>query len=65
MVFVAEREIEVFGEAVGLEIAFFQAGSALEDPRFRKRGMRIDPCENPAENIIFLDDGGAGTEAGC
>ena len=32
MGFVREREIEIFGEPICLEIAFLQAGSALEYP---------------------------------
>lgn len=56
VIFIAQREIEVFREPIGFEIAFLEAGSALEYPALGKIVVRIDAGKYPAEDIIFLDD---------
>ena len=55
MRWVAQREIEIFGEAIGLEEAFLEAGSALEDPAVAQRIVVRDTSEQPAEGIVFFD----------
>ena len=45
---VRQREIEVFGKTVGLEVAFFEAGAALKDPAFRKLRLRVNSRQQPA-----------------
>lgn len=56
MTFIAQREIQIFREAVSLEVALLETGAALEDPAFRKLFMRVDAGEYPAQDIVFLDN---------
>jgi len=49
-------EVEVLGEAVGLDIAFFQTCPAFEDPRLTQGRVGGDPPQQPAQNVILLDD---------
>ena len=53
---VYKRKVEVFGEAVGFEITFLQAGPALEYPALGEDSLPIDASENPAEHIVLLDN---------
>ena len=45
----------VVGESVCLEIAFFQACAALENPALRQLGIRRNAGQQPAEHIVLLD----------
>ncbi len=47
---VGERKVEIFGKTVGLEIAFLEAGSALEYPVPGESRLLKDPGENPEPN---------------
>jgi hypothetical protein len=58
MIGILQCEIEVFGKAIGFEIAFLEAGSALEDPSISDRRMGGDAGEQPAQRVILLDDMG-------
>ena len=53
---VLQREVEVFGKAVGFEVALLQAGTALEDPPVADCRVCGDASKEPAERIVFLDD---------
>ncbi|OHC63579.1 MAG: hypothetical protein A3H93_19520 [Rhodocyclales bacterium RIFCSPLOWO2_02_FULL_63_24] len=53
---VPQCEVEVFGKAVGFEVALLQAGTALEDPPVADCRVCGDACKKPAECIVFLDD---------
>ena len=57
-----KREIQVFREAVGLEVALLEAGAALEDPGLRERWMRVDAGEYPAKDVVLLDNAGQESE---
>ena len=50
------REVQVFREAVGLEVALLQTGATLEHPAWADHGMRSDAGQEPAERVVLLDD---------
>jgi hypothetical protein len=52
----ADGEVEVFGESVRLDEALLEAGATLEDPRVAQRCVRPDAPEEPAEDVVLLDD---------
>ena len=51
-----DREVEVLGEAVGLEVALLEARPALEDPWVCENRVGTDPRQKPAEHVVLLDD---------
>lgn len=51
-----KREIEVFGKSVGLEKALLQAGATFEQPTLCEILVLVDACEDPAKDIILLND---------
>ena len=53
---VGERNVTVFRETVGLEIAFLEAGPALEFPTLGERLLPIDPGKISARHVVFLDN---------
>ena len=53
MGFIGNREVEVFREAIRLEIAFLEAGSALEYPMVAEVRVGADAGQEPAQHIIF------------
>ena len=53
---VCQREVKVFGEAVGLEEALFEAGSALKDSAVGNRLVVGNTPEQPAEHVVLFDD---------
>jgi len=59
---VAQREIQVLRETVRFKVAFFEARPSLENPRSVKRRVLVDTGQQPAQNVIFLDD--VGLQAG-
>ena len=48
-----EGEVEVFGKPIGFEIAFLEAGAALEDLAVGQRFMGEDTGKRPAQGIVF------------
>ena len=59
---IGKREVEVFGEAVGFEIAFLEAGPALEYSAIGEGGRLVDASENPTQHVVLLDDLGSQSE---
>ena len=55
---IGQGEVEILGEAIGLEEALFQAGSALEQPVVGQRRMGADTGEHPAQHVVLFDDVG-------
>lgn len=53
---IGDREIEVFRETVGFKETLLQTGAAFEYPLRCYSGMIEYTCEQPAKNIVFLDD---------
>jgi len=53
---IGQCKVQVFGEAIRFEIAFFQASAALEYPRVLDRRMLINTGQKPAESVVFLYD---------
>ena len=49
-------EVQIFRETVRLEVALLETGTPLEDPRGVQLGMGRDPPEEPAEDVVLLDD---------
>ena len=49
-------EVQIFRETVRLEVALLETGAPLEDPRGVQLGMGRDPPEEPAEDVVLLDD---------
>lgn len=56
MIGILQREVQIFGEAVGFEVALLQAGATLEDPPVADRRVCRDAGKEPAERIVFFDD---------
>src|ERR1700683_2934184 len=56
MGFVAQREVEVLREPVSFEETLLEAGSTLEYPVFGEFFMSIDAGEQPAQDVILLDN---------
>ena len=50
-----DGEVEVFGEAVGLDVALLQARAALEDPLVSENGIGTDAPQQPAEQVVLFD----------
>lgn len=53
MIFIAQREIQILGKSIGLEVTLFEAGATCEDPAVRKLVMRVDTSEYPAEDNLY------------
>lgn len=51
-----EREIQVFGESVGLKVALLNTGPSLKHPSVSCLGITGNCGENPAENVVLLDN---------
>ena len=49
-----DREVEVLGEAIGLDEALLEARPTLEDPSGRKRGVGTDAPQHPAKGVVLL-----------
>ena len=62
---VGDREIEVFGEAVGFKETLFQAGAALEYPDRRQNLIMENPREYPPQHIVLLDNLWTESEIAC
>lgn len=54
--FLRHSEIQILGKPIRLEVAFLQARSALEDPAFRKLGIRGNAGQQPTEDVVLFDD---------
>ena len=52
----ANREVEILGKSVGLEVALAERGPALEHPLFAQHRIRGDAGQEPAQHVILLDD---------
>jgi hypothetical protein len=64
MSFIDDGEVEIFGEPIGFEIALLQTRAALEYPVIAKLGIGADAGEQPAEHVVFFDNGRGQTEIG-
>ena len=53
-----EREVKIFGESVGFEIAFLKAGPALEYPALDESVVVIYAGKDSANYVVFLDNMG-------
>ena len=53
---ILQREVQILGKPVGLEIAFLQTGAALEHPAIAQFLVGEDTGERPAERIILFND---------
>ncbi len=53
---IEQREVQVLGKPIGFEVAFLEAGSALEHPFVRKLRMRKDAGECPAQRVVLFDN---------
>lgn len=53
---VTQRKVQIFREAVRLEIAFLKACSALERPGRRQCFVTVDAFEEPAQDVVLLDN---------
>ncbi len=51
-----DGEVQVLGEAVGLDVALLQAGTALEDPLVAEDRGAAESPQQPAEDVVLLDD---------
>jgi hypothetical protein len=56
--FIAQGKIQIFREAISLEIAFLEAGAAFEYPTLREFFVPINARKYPAQNVVFLDYAG-------
>jgi hypothetical protein len=55
MRFIGQREVEVFREAIGFEVALFEASAAFENPAISQRQMLKDSGKQPTKNIVLFD----------
>ena len=56
MRFIGQREIEILGETVRLEVALLETGSAFEYPLPAERRVIEDAGKEPAENVVLFYD---------
>src|SRR5207249_4788480 len=54
-----EREIEIFGEPIRFEETLLYTGTTFEDPVVRSLWIECDRRQEPAENVVLLNDLGA------
>ena len=62
---ISHGEVEIFREAIGLEVALLEAGAALEYPGIAKCGLGRDAGEQPAEDVVLFDDMDLELELAC
>lgn len=62
---ILHREVEVFREAVGLEVALLQAGAALEHPARADHRVGRDAGQEPAEGVVLFHHVGLKLQLGC
>src|ERR1035437_3177962 len=56
MRFIRQREVEIFREAIGFEVAFLETGSAFEYPSVLEGIVVEDACKDPAQNVVLFHD---------